>query len=165
VGGGYGELLTAILQAHPAACGVLFDRPHAIEQGRQSLERAALAHRCDCIAGDFFEAVPGGGDAYVLKSIIHNWNDAQSTIILEHCRRVMPAGARLLLVELIMPERLGASAADQERARSDLQMLLATDAHERTEAEYRALLTAAGFQVTKMVPVEGAFSLLEATPA
>lgn len=165
VGGGHGELLMAILQARPAACGVLFDRPHAIEQGRQYLERAALAHRCECIAGDFFEAVPGGGDAYVLKSIIHNWNDAQSTIILGHCRRVMPAGAKLLLVELIMPERLGASAADQECVRSDLQMLLATDAQERTEAEYRALLAAAGFQVTTIVPVEGAFSLMEATPA
>jgi orsellinic acid C2-O-methyltransferase len=152
-------------EAYPAAWGVLFDRSHAIEQGRQYLERAALAHRCECIAGDFFEAVPGGGDAYVLKSIIHNWNDAQSTIILGHCRRVMPAGAKLLLVELIMPECLGVSTADQERVRSDLQMLLATSAHERTEAEYRALLTSTGFQVTKIVPVEGSFSLLEATPA
>lgn len=166
VGGGYGELLVALLQANPGACGVLFDVPDAVEQGRQYLARTDLAHRCECVAGDFFESVPGGGGAYVLKSIIHNWNDAQGTIILGNCRRAMPAGAKLLLVERIIPERLGASPADQARARSDLQMLLATAAKERTEAEYRALLASAGFHLTKIVPVgRGDFSLMEATTA
>src|SRR5215470_6878903 len=78
VGGGHGELLVAILKANPEACGVLFDVPHVIEQGQQHLASAALTHRCECMTGDFLEAVPGGGDAYVLKSILHSWNDEQS---------------------------------------------------------------------------------------
>jgi hypothetical protein len=154
VGGGYGELLVAILTAHPEACGVLFDVPHVIEQGRQHLERAALAHRCECVAGDFFEAVPGGADAYVLKSIIHNWNDERSTLILDNCRRAMPAGAKLLLVERIMPERLGVSAADQAHARGDLNRLivnglLVNAAKERTATDFRALLASAGFHLAR----------------
>jgi hypothetical protein len=164
VGGGHGELLVAILQAHPQACGVLFDVPRVIEQGRQHLAHAGLAHRCECMAGDFFEAMPGGGDAYVLKWILHNWNDEQSTIILDNCRRAMPAGAKLLLVERIIPECLGVSAADQAYARGDLNMLSQTAAKERTEAEFRAVLTSAGFHLTKIVPAGGNLSIMVATP-
>jgi orsellinic acid C2-O-methyltransferase len=164
VGGGHGELLVAILQANPEACGVLFDVPRVIEQGRQHLASAGLAHRCECLAGDFFEAVPGGGDAYVPKSILHNWNDEQSTLILGNCRRAMPQGATLLLVERIMPERLDVSAADQAYAGDDLHALLRTATKERTVAEFRVLLASAGFHVTKIVPVGGPFSLMEATP-
>jgi hypothetical protein len=164
VGGGHGELLAAILTAHPQACGVLFDVPRVIEQGRQHLARAGLAHRCACMAGDFFEAVPGGGDAYVLKWVLHNWNDEQSILILGNCRHAMPAEAKLLLVERIMPERLGVSAADQVYARGDLNMLIQTAAKERTEAEFRAVLTSAGFHLTKIVPAGGNLSIMEATP-
>jgi len=163
VGGGHGELLVAILKANPEACGVLFDVPHVIEQGQQHLASAELTHRCECMTGDFLESVPGGGDAYVLKSILHSWSDEQSIRILDNCRRVMPAGAKLLLVERIMPERLGVSAADQAYASGDLNMLIATGAKERTEAEFRVLLASAGFHVTKIVPVAGTFSLMEAT--
>jgi hypothetical protein len=165
VGGGHGELLVAILKAYPEACGVLFDRPHVIEQAQQHLASAGLMHRCACMAGDFFEAVPGGGEAYVLKSIIHNWSDEQSTRILDNCRRVMPAGAKLLLVERIMPERLGVSATDQEHARGDLNMLIVNASQERTAADFRALLASAGFHLTKIVPVGGEFSIMEATTA
>jgi ubiquinone/menaquinone biosynthesis C-methylase UbiE len=164
VGGGHGELLVAILQAYPEACGVLFDLPHVVAQGRQHLARADLAHRCECVAGDFLEAMPGEGDAYVLKSILHNWTDAQSTRILDNCRRAMPAGAKLLVVEGIMPERLGVSAADQAYARLDLLRLITVAAQERTAAEYRALLASAGFHLTRIIPVEGLSSLMEATP-
>jgi hypothetical protein len=164
VGGGHGELLVAILQAYPEAGGVLFDRPHVIEQSKQYLASTGLTQRCECLAGDFFEAVPGGGEAYVLKSIIHNWSDEQSTLILDNCRRVMPAGAKLLLVERIMPERLGVSAADREYARGDLNMLIVNASQERTAADYQALLAAAGFRLTKIVPVGGEFSIMEATP-
>ena len=166
VGGGSGELLVAILTANPEVDGVLFDRPHAIEQGRQYLERAALTHRCVCIAGDFFESVPDGGGAYVLKGVLHSWNDEQSTIILENCRRAMPAEAKLLLIERIIPERVGTSPADQARARGDLNMLVMTAAKERTEADFRALLVSAGFHLTKIVPVgRGDSSIMEATTA
>jgi hypothetical protein len=161
---GHGELLVAILQAYPEACGVLFDMPHVVAQGRQHLARADLAHRCECVAGDFLESVPGGGDTYVLKSILHNWTDAQSTRILDNCRRAMPAGAKLLVVEGIMPERLGVSAADQAYARLDLLRLITVAAQERTAAEYRALLASAGFHLTRIIPVGGLSSLLEAIP-
>ena len=163
VGGGYGELLVAILKANPKTYGVLFDMPHAIEPGRQYLESAELAHRCECVAGDFFESVPGGAEAYVLKNIIHSWNDEQSTIILRNCRRAMPEGARLLLIERIIPERLGVSPTDQARARADLNMLIQTGAKERTEAEFRVLLELAGFHLTKIIPVGRDFSIIEAT--
>jgi hypothetical protein len=164
VGGGHGALLVAILTAHPEACGVLFDVPHVIEQGRQQVVHAALTHRCECVAGDFFQAVPSGGDAYVLKWILHNWHDEQSTLILGNCRRAMPAGAKLLLVERIIPEQLGMSAADQAYARGDLTMLISSGGKERTAAEFRALLVSAGFHLTKIVPVGGDLSLMEATP-
>jgi ubiquinone/menaquinone biosynthesis C-methylase UbiE len=170
VGGGYGELLVAILTAHPEACGVLFDVPRVIEHARPRLARADLAHRCEYVAGDFFTAVPGGGDAYVLKSVIHNWNDERSAVILANCRRAMPAGATLLLVERLMPERLGVSAADQEHARGDLNRLIASGltgnaAKERTAAEFRVLLESAGFRLARIVPVGGEFSVIEATTA
>jgi ubiquinone/menaquinone biosynthesis C-methylase UbiE len=163
VGGGHGELLVAILQAYPEARGVLFDRPHVIEQSKQYLASTSLTQRCACLAGDFFEAVPGGGDAYVLKSIIHNYSDEQSARILDNCRRVMPEGAKLLLVERIKPERLGVSAADQVYARGDLNMLIVNASQERTAADYRALLASSGFRLTKIVPVGGEFSIMEAT--
>jgi orsellinic acid C2-O-methyltransferase len=165
VGGGYGELLVAILQANPEACGVLFDLPHAIAQGRQYVERADLAHRCACMAGDFFESVPGGGGAYVLKGVLHSWNDEQSTIILANCRRAMPEGAKLLIIGRIIPERWGASPADQARARGDLNMLIQSASRERTEADFRALLAVAGFHLTKIMPVGRDSSILEATLA
>jgi hypothetical protein len=163
VGGGHGALLVAILTAYPETCGVHFDVPQAIEQGRQHLARAGLAHRCECLAGDFFEAVPSGGDVYVLKSILHNWDDERSTIILDNCRRAMPGGAKLLLVERIMPERLGVSATDQAYAHSDLNMLLTLAAKERTAADFRALLASAGFHLTTIIPAGGTFSIIEAT--
>src|SRR5262245_25359408 len=90
-----------------------------VARGHPHLARTGLTHSCACMADDFFEAMPGGGDAYVLKSILHNWNDEQSPHILDNCRCVMPAGAKLLLAERIMPERLGVSAVDQVHARGD----------------------------------------------
>jgi ubiquinone/menaquinone biosynthesis C-methylase UbiE len=164
VGGGYGELLVAILKAYPEARGVLFDRPHVIEPARQYLASASLAQRCTCLAGDFFEAVPGGGEVYVLKSIIHNYSDEQSARILDNCRRVMPEGAKLLLLERIKPERLGVSAADQVYARADLNMLIVNASQERSAADYQALLASCGLRLTKIVPAGGEFSIMEATP-
>jgi orsellinic acid C2-O-methyltransferase len=165
VGGGYGELLAAILKANPAAHGVLFDLPHAIDNGKRHLENAGLAQRCSFVTGTFFESVPNGADGYVLKSIIHDWNDERGQLILENCRQAMAPGARLLLVERVMPERLDASPAHQLIVRSDLNMLVALAAQERTEAEFRHLLSAAGFHVTHIEPVGFTFSIIEAVPA
>jgi len=164
VGGGYGELLAAILTANRSASGVLFDLPHAIAGGRRRLEEAGLAGRCEFVAGDFFEAVPGGGDAYVLKHVIHDWNDEHGARILESCRGAMASDARLLLVEQILPDRLVASSTHRSAARSDLTMLVAHAAGERTEAEFRRLLGAAGFRVARVVPAGGLLGVIEALP-
>jgi SAM-dependent methyltransferase len=162
VGGGYGELLAAILKAQPAAFGVLFDLPHALDGARQRFEKAGLAERCEFVAGDFFASVPDGADAYVLKSVIHDWNDERSRQILASCRRAMGVDARLLLVEQVLPERLEVSATHQALARSDLNMLVAHAAGERTAAELGKLLHATGFTVTRIVPAGPTWSVIEA---
>ena len=163
VGGGYGELLSAILAANSSARGTLFDRPHAIEGARRHLEQAQLSDRCEFVAGDFFQSVPRGADAYVLKSVIHDWNDEKSGEILRNCRDAMGPGARLLLVERVLPMRWETSAAHQSTARSDLTMLVALAAQERTEDEFRKLLDSAGFELTRVCQA-GMVSVLEAFP-
>lgn len=163
VGGGYGELLRAILQANPEVHGTVFDMPHALEEGKRYLASAGLADRCEFISGDFFESVPAGADAYVLKSIIHDWNDEKARTILETCRRVMSSEAKLLLIERVLPERLGASPADQAVVHSDLNMMVSLAARERTEADFRNLLAEANLRLNKVTPVEGGFCVLEAT--
>ena len=164
VGGGYGELLISILRASPETSGVLFDLPHAIEGGKRHFEKAGLASRCEFLEGDFFESVPSGADAYILKSIIHDWDDEKSKVILENCRRAMAEGGRLLLVERVIPDRLEISAAHQGVVRSDLTMLVAHAAQERTEAEFRDLLSSARFRVTRILPAGMTFSVIEAFP-
>jgi orsellinic acid C2-O-methyltransferase len=162
VGGGYGELLTALLGANPALRGVVFDRPHAMANGRLKMEAARLAHRCDFVEGDFFASIPGGADAYLLKSIIHDWNDERSKVILRNCHRAMHAQAKLLLIERIVPTWLETSAAHRAIARSDLNMLVALGSKERTEIEYRALLDATHFQVDAVKSAGPTFSIIEA---
>jgi orsellinic acid C2-O-methyltransferase len=165
IGGGYGELLATILQANPGTHGVLFDLPHAIEDGRRHMVEVGLAERCEIIAGSFFETIPGQGDAYILSRIIHDWNDEQCKIILENCRRAIIDDGTLLLVERVVPERLEASADHQAIVRSDLNMLIGPGGCERTEAEFRALLSSTGFRLEKVIAIELGFNLIEAKPA
>jgi orsellinic acid C2-O-methyltransferase len=109
VGGGHGELLAAILHAHPKARGVLFDLPHAIDGAAVALARSGVGARCDGVAGSFFDSVPTGGDAYLLKSVLHNWDDERCAAILRRCREAMSPRARLYIVERVLPERPGTS--------------------------------------------------------
>ena len=162
VGGGYGELLAAILMANPKTCGVLFDRPHAMESARRRMEGASLANRCEFVGGDFFESVPDGADAYVLKSVIHDWNDERSQVILRNCLTAMHPRAKLLLVERIVPLHLDTSTAHKAVARADLNMLVGWGGRERTENEYRKLLGVSGFQVTGIFSAGPTFSIIEA---
>lgn len=165
VGGSNGPLLAGILRAHPGVRGVLFDLPHVVAGAAPVLDEAGVADRCAVVGGSFFESVPPGGDAYVLKYIIHDWDDARAAAILKRCREAMTAGPVLLLIEQVLPERLEAGVAALQRARLDLQMLLATPGgRERTEREYRALLREAGFDLRRVVPTESPFSILEAAP-
>jgi hypothetical protein len=141
--------------------GVLFDRPHVIERARPVLEAAGVADRCAVEGGDFFEAAPGGADAYLLGHILHDWEDVKAGLILDNLRRAMPAGARLLVVEYVLPEGDGASFGKL----LDLHMMVAIGGLERTEAEYRRLFAAHGFRPTRVVPTAGDISVVEGAPA
>jgi hypothetical protein len=135
--------------------------PHASEAAKLYARDAGVAERCEFVAGDFFESVPPGGDAYLLKSVLHNWNDEKSALILRACGRAMPRGAKLLLVERIFPARLDVSPAHQAVARSDLNMLVGPGGCERTEAEFRNLLGAAGFTPVEVFATSTEFSIIE----
>jgi hypothetical protein len=164
VGGGHGVLLTEILRAVPRLQAVLLDRLPVVERARERLEAAGLAERCEFVAGDFFEAVPPGGDAaYVLSRVIHDWDDEAAVHILTNCRRAMGQGGTLLLVEAVLPER----ARERPAAiRMDLHMLALLHGRKRLVAEYERLLGAAGFRLGRVVPTQSParVSLIEAMP-
>src|SRR5262245_35561838 len=161
VGGGHGTLLTAILQATPAARGILFDLPHVVEGAKEQIEAAGLAERCAVVGGDFFAAVPSGGDAYILSVVIHDWDDERSLTILKNCHRAMNKNGRLLLAELVLPARIDQSPTSQIIVGSDVNMLVLAGGRERTEAEFRVLFEAGGFQLTKIIPTQGLASVVE----
>lgn len=160
VAGGRGSLLAAILRAYPALHGTLFDQPHVAPGAQEYLAAAGLADRCDVVAGDFFASIPPGADAYLLKRVIHDWDDERAVRILRHCREAMPPTGRLLVIETVIPPGNGPSIGKV----LDLQMLVHQGGKERTEAEYRALLTDAGFDLTQVVPTSSALSLIEGVP-
>ena len=162
VGGGYGELLAQVLIAYPTARGVLFDMAHAISKARDAFTERGLAARCEFVAGDFFESVPGGADVYLLKSVIHDWPDDRAITILRACRRAMQPDARLLLVERMMPQRLEASAQSESVARSDLHMLVALGARERAADEFEVLLRASGLASLRVLDTGGDYQIIEA---
>jgi hypothetical protein len=160
VGGGQGELLATVLQRYPALLGVLFDQPGVVQGAGTLLAEHGVADRCDVLAGDFFQAVPDGADAYLLKSVIHDWADEESIAILRVCRRATPPHGRLLLVEQLLDE-----GPDPVRAAfSDLNMLVAPGGQERTRAEYGTLLSAAGFRLEDAVATGTDSFVLEGAP-
>jgi O-methyltransferase domain/Dimerisation domain len=161
IGGGLGTNLTSALGRYPAMRGLLFDRPHVVERARPRLEAASVAGRCKVEGGDFFETAPRGADAYLLSHIIHDWDDAKAGLILDNLRRAMPAEAKLLLVEYVLPEGDGASF----RKLLDVHMMLVPGGLERTEAEHRRLFAAHGFRLTRVVPTAGDISVVEGVPA
>jgi ubiquinone/menaquinone biosynthesis C-methylase UbiE len=165
IGGGYGELLASILEAHPTARGLLFDMEHAIPDAQRHFASRGLADRCEFVVGDFVASVPSGLEVYVLKSVIHDWNDERARTILETCRRAMTAQSKLLLLERLMPEKIETTREHQALARSDLHMLVVLGAHERTEAEFTALLRSAGFGDIRCLPAAAGYWYLEASPA
>jgi hypothetical protein len=153
VGGGHGALISGILLANPRLRGILFDIPAVIDGAKPRIEAAGLIERCQLVGGDFFQKVPAGGDAYLLKWIIHDWDDERSVAILRNCHAAMSDGGKLLLVERLIPERVTSSATPgQEPAFADLNMLVLTGGRERTEDQFRALLEAARFKLTRIIP-------------
>jgi hypothetical protein len=163
VGGGFGQLLVPVLKAHPELHGQVFDLPRCAEGSRDLMRSEGLAERCSFEPGDFFESVPGGADVYLVKSVIHDWDDARSREILSRCRDAMSDDARLMVLEWIVPERVGPT--DAGIVGTDLNMLVMVGGRERTEAEYRDLVASAGLEVTRVVPTPAAMSVIEAKRA
>ncbi|WP_433281317.1 methyltransferase [Pseudonocardia xinjiangensis] len=164
VGGGYGELLAAVLVANPTVDGVLFDLPHAIEKAPPYLEKCGVAGRCTLLSGNFFEEVPANADVYVLKNVLHDWDDEQGHDILATCRRAMTASSKLLVIERLVPGTMQAEPEHRLLARADLHMLVAHAALERTESHFRELLGSAGFTISRVTPLAMGYSLIEAVP-
>jgi hypothetical protein len=161
IGGGHGGLITSILRRNPTMRGILFDSPEVIEGARAVMAASDLSARCELVGGNFFESVPAGADAHIMKWIIHDWDDAQSVAILKNSHRALPENGKLILVEAVVP-------ADREPHFSkfiDLNMLVMTGGRERTEAEFRDLYEQAGFRLTRVVPTESPFSVIEGVRA
>ncbi len=160
VGGGNGSLLTSVLRKYPAMKGILFDLGHVIERAAANLQTAGLGDRCEVREGSFFEAFPEGADAYLMRHIIHDWDDQQSIQILKNCRAVIPAHGRLFLVEAVVPIGNEPSPAKE----FDMAMLIYPGGMERTEAEYSALFSAAGFELAGVTATPSAVSVVEGRP-
>ncbi len=164
-GGGFGQLLAAILKRHPSMRGVVFDLPHCADGARKNFVEAGVADRAEFIGGNFFESIPSGvADAIVMKSIIHDWNDERCVRLLQNCRRALKPGARLIVIDRIMPEKIEPKAEHLAAVLSDLNMLRGPGGSERTEREHRELLVNGGFQMTRCVHA-GRIGVIEATAA
>ena len=159
VGGATGNMLAAILSRHSGLRGILFDRPYVVSDAQELLKAKGFSDRVLIEAGDFFRAVPPGGDAYILSHIIHDWSEAQCLTILGHVRKAMKSDGRLLIVEMVLPP----GDIPHPGKILDMVMLAAPGGQERTEEEYRLLLGNAGFRLTRVVPTASAASIVEAT--
>jgi predicted O-methyltransferase YrrM len=161
VGGGHGTLVAALLAAHPRMRGVVFDQPHVVEQAPAVLEEAGVADRAEVVAGSFFDSVPDGADAYVLKAIVHDWDDGDAERILRRCRAAIPPHGVLLIVE----RDLGAPNEEPEAKLSDLNMMVGPGGRERTRDEFATLLAEGGFALRATTPTPIGLTVFEAQPA
>src|SRR5579872_2168904 len=161
VGGATGNLLATILARQPGPRGILFDMPHVVRDAPALIQARGVADRVRIEAGNFFETVPAGGDAYLLSHIIHDWSEGQCLTILGNCRRAMKPSSRLLIIEMVLPD----GDTPHPGKMLDMVMLAVTGGQERAEPEYRTLLDKARFRLTRVVPTESAVSVVEAFPA
>jgi hypothetical protein len=166
LGGGGGSLLAAILSANPHLSGMLVDRAESIDAARSRFEDDELGKRCKLIPADLCEAVPAGADVYLLKHVLHGYNDTVARKVLENCRNVMSGEARLLVIEFVLPDVISAPDPHlQTRLFSDLNMLAVTGGKERNASEWTALLQASGFTAGQVIPIEEMdMSIIEARP-
>jgi hypothetical protein len=163
VAGGHGEVLLSILERYPQMRGILFDLDHVVEGARDRIASRGLRERCEAVSGDFFVSVPAGGDAYLMKHIIHDWDDERAIAILRRIHRALegrPRGRVMLLETVLAP----ANQPDFGKL-ADIEMLALPGGRERTEEEYAALFAQAGFRLSRVVPTQGAFFVVEAVRA
>jgi hypothetical protein len=158
VGGAHGALLRGILEKYPQASGVLFDLPHVVGGSKKEVERAGLAGRVEVVGGDFFKEVPAGGDVYLLKHILHDWDDAKCAAILATVKKAMKPSSKVLVVEFALPEDATPSPAHL----MDLNMLVMLDGRERTPTQYGALFQKAGLRLSRFIPTPSPIGIAEA---
>ena len=157
IGGGHGFLLASILAKNDNLKGVLYDTPAIVAEAEKLLKEHGVTQKCETVGGDFFSSVPAGGDGYIMKHIIHDWNDNQCITILQNCRNAMADGGKVLVVEMVVPEGNEPSPAKF----LDLQMLQYLPGCERTEKEYEELFDKAGLKLTRIIPTMSPFSIIE----
>lgn len=157
IGGGNGSQMTEILKRHTKMKGILFDLPHVIERATERIQASGLQDRCELVSGSFFDAVPEGAGAYILRHIIHDWDDEKCLTILRNCHRAMSPVSKLLVIESVIPP----GNEPFHGKFLDLVMLLIPGGKERTEDEYRTLLMRAGFDLTQIVPTGTEISIVE----
>jgi SAM-dependent methyltransferase len=166
VGGGRGTVLASILRAYPSVRGTLIDLPRVAQAAADHFAKAGLSDRAEAVGGDMFEGVPTGGDLYLLSHVIHDWGDEDSIRILQSCHRAMPAGAKLVILDRVMPERIEPGLEVQIKVVQDITMMIAHGAaRERTAREFETLLQAAGLRLLRIVPTAAPVSIVEAEPA
>jgi SAM-dependent methyltransferase len=161
VGGGNGAILIGILKAYPTLRGIVFDQPHAANRAKDKIDGEGLSSRCEAVGGDFFREVPSGADAYLIKHVIHDWDDTRAIAILKNCHRAMRPAGKLLIVEGVYPRRIDQSDASRGAAANDVNMLVSTGGRQRSEAEFRALYDASGFTLTRIVPTAARVCVIE----
>jgi hypothetical protein len=160
VAGGHGAVLTAILRQYPSMRGILFDLEHVVAGAKPRIEAMGLNDRCQTEHGDFFKAVPAGGDAYIMKHIIHDWADDRALAILRNIRAAMgDKRGRVILLESVLPP---GNAPDPGKL-IDLEMLMMPGGRERTADEFADLFGRAGFDMTRVVATGAPLSVVEAT--
>ena len=161
VGGGHGFLAGAVLRRNPGMRAILLDRPEVVASAGPTLAAAGVADRVEVVGGDFFEAVPEGGDAYALGAVLYDWDDERCVAILANCRRAMGEGGRLLIAEIVIPPGDGPHYGKL----LDLNIMVVFGGRARTEEEHRRLLAAAGLRFSRVIPTASRLSLVEAFPA
>ncbi|NER25239.1 MAG: methyltransferase [Symploca sp. SIO1B1] len=158
VGGGQGSLLVSILQANPGITGILFDTLDVIERTKPHIATSGVSDRCQLVSGNFFESIPAGFDAYILKHIIHDWDDERALVILKQCHQAMADNGKVLVVEQVISPDNDPSMGKL----MDVNMLvMCPGGKERSAEEFSALFIAAGFKLTKIVPIRGVVSIVE----
>jgi hypothetical protein len=164
LGGGNGALLIGLLKAYPGLTGIVFDQPHATARAQDRIAAAGMAPHCEVIAGSFFDQVPRGADAYLLCHLLVDWDDEHAAAILRNCRAAMPLHGQLLILEELYPSRVELSDACRGAAANDVLMLVCTGGRQRSEEEFRALLAASGFRISRVVPTSTDISVVQAEP-
>jgi hypothetical protein len=163
IGGGDGTMLIEILRRYPTVRGLLFDLPNVVERGRNKVAAAGLLDRCEIVGGSFLEAVPPGASIYMMKWIIHDWEEPAASTILSRCREAVgDSSTPLLLIERVLAQTVGPE--DLDDLLSDLEMLTSPGGQERTEAQYSTLLKGVGFQLERIIATPTPVKILESVP-